>query len=144
MPTRGLSHVTWPSSATVSIAGVPIPAAPWPPWRVVANPIESAAGLSWNYPYNDGNSPVTDYLILPYIGANPQPIIDTGGPQTSFLVSGLTDGTVIAFAVMAVNAIGSSAWSALSSWVTIGPVAETWDVSATFGGASYGSGCELI
>jgi hypothetical protein len=97
----------------------------------------------WDYPYNDGNSPVTDYLIVPYIGAAPQTIIDTHAVQTSYWVTGLTDGITYAFAVMSVNAIGSSAWSALSNWVTPGPVVETWDVSATFGGAGYGLGSEI-
>jgi len=139
MPGRGLSHVTWPSRATISVGGFNVPSKPGAPGNVGALAVDSAASVFWDYP-NDNLSPITDYIVLPYIGATPQAPIDTGGTATSFLVTGLTNGVTYTFSVMAVNALGQSSWSAISNPVTPGVSVTWWDPSTMFGSCSYGGG----
>jgi|SRR5215469_1631497 len=141
MPTRGLSRVSWPAPGrSIATGGVTLFGPPWAPWNVGGVPVDSGVGVYWDYPYRDGNSPITQYLILPYIGSTPQSMIVTG-PSTSYWVTGLTNGTAYTFSVAAINAIGQSPWSAISAPIT--PVAAGsiwWDPSAMFGAAGWGMG----
>jgi len=80
---------------------------PWacgPPINVQAIPGDGAAFVSWQPPANPGASPVTGYWITPYIGTWPQGQTMVGGtpPQTSAIVSPLTDGTSYTFVVTAI------------------------------------------
>jgi hypothetical protein len=73
--------------------------------------------LSWTAAFN-GGSPVTGYVVTPYIAATPQtPITFT----TASTVQGIFDvvsGTTYTFTVAAINAVGTGAASAPSNAVT--------------------------
>ncbi|MET8142136.1 putative Ig domain-containing protein, partial [Sphaerisporangium sp. NPDC005288] len=76
-----------------------------------------SATLTWTAPSN-GSSPITGYIVTPYIGnvaQTPQSFSGTGTTQT---VTGLTAGTAYTFTVTAVNAAGPGPASARSTAVT--------------------------
>ncbi len=85
----------------------------------VAEP--SAVSLSWSAPSSSGGSAVSGYVVTPYIGGTPQPALQTNSTQTSYTVTGLTDGTAYSFTVAAENASGTGPASSSSAAVT--PVA---------------------
>jgi len=96
------------------------PAAPTPPaapTSVTASPASGQAQVSWTAPSSDGGSPLTGYVVTPYVGNLPQTPIQVDAAQTSATISGLSDGTSYTFVVSASNAIGSTA-SAPSPSVT--------------------------
>ena len=57
-------------------------------------------------------------MVTPYVGAVAQTPVNTGSTGTSFVVTGLTDGTTYTFKVAALNAIGTGPDSAASNAVT--------------------------
>ena len=65
----------------------------------------------------DGGGDITDYIIIPISPAGSQPSSAVSGdpPSTSYLVTGLTNGTAYMFKVAAVNAAGVGTLSAPSS-----------------------------
>jgi uncharacterized repeat protein (TIGR01451 family) len=78
---------------------------------------DSSATLTWTAPSN-GGSPITSYVVTPFIGVvaqTPQTFPGTGTTQT---LTGLTPGTAYRFTVAATNAGGTGPASALSTAVT--------------------------
>ncbi len=94
------------------------------PYTVPGQPVitaatagDSSATLTWTAPSN-GSSPITGYVITPYIGAvaqTPQSFSGTGTTQTA---TGLTPGTAYTFTVTAQNLAGLGPPSAHSGSVT--------------------------
>ena len=78
---------------------------------------DSAVTLTWTAPA-DGGSPITGYIVTPYIGAAAQPPQSFGGTATTQRITGLTPGTAYTFTVTAQNAAGSGTPSAHSAAVT--------------------------
>ena len=83
---------------------------------------DGQAIVSWAAPVSDGGSPVTLYVVTPYVGYYPLPSVTFASPTTTPTVTGLTNGTTYRFRVQAVNALGTSALSGVSNAVTPGPV----------------------
>ena len=81
----------------------------------------SAVSLSWTPPASAGTSPISGYLVTPSIGGAAQPALQTNSSQTTYTVTGLTDGTAYTFTVAAENASGTGPASSSSAAVT--PVA---------------------
>lgn len=75
-------------------------------------------GLSWNAPGADGGSPVTGYVITPYIGASARPSLTFHSDATTQIVTGLTNGTTYTFKVAAINVAGTGLASTSSNSVT--------------------------
>ncbi len=128
------SPLQFPAAAYVNLGG-----APGAPTDVVATAGNASASLTWAAPSSDGGSPVTDYVITPYIGTTAQTPITVGDVLTDD-VTGLTNGTAYTFTVAATNSVGTGTASAPSNSVTptsvvIAPGAPT-DVVATAGNAS--------
>ena len=71
--------------------------------------------LSWQAPTSDGGLPVTGYRVYRGAGTGPVALLATLGDVTSFIDSGLTDGTLYHYNVTALNAAGESDSSAVVS-----------------------------
>jgi hypothetical protein len=100
---------------------LPNPSASPPPApsNVAASPATSSALVSWSPPSGDGGSPITGYVITPYLGSTAQtPVSVSGGSTTSRTVTALTNGHAYTFTVAAANSIGTGSASAPSGAVT--------------------------
>ncbi|MFG1677283.1 fibronectin type III domain-containing protein [Micromonospora sp. NPDC049282] len=103
-----------PASPRSTRAGIlALPSAPTVA-AVYANSV--TATLSWT-PAFDGGSPVTNWVVTPYIGSARQ-ASQTLGPATSGVVTGLTSGVTYRFTVAARTSEGTGPASALSPAVT--------------------------
>ena len=87
------------------------------PTNVSGTASDNAVLLTWVAPTDNGGSPVTSYVVTPYIGGTAQTAITTADAATSLTVSGLTAGTSYTFTVKAVNAAGMGPASAASAAV---------------------------
>ncbi len=76
------------------------------------------ANVSWSAPASNGGDPLTGYVITPSIGGVAQPPVVSSGSGTTFVVSGLTNGTTYTFIVAARNGVGDGAPSSASAAVT--------------------------
>ena len=76
---------------------------------------DTSAQVSWSAPATDGGSPITGYVVTPYVGAVAQTPVVVGLVTTTSFGS-LTNGTTYTFTVSAVNAIGTGP-AATSNWV---------------------------
>ncbi|MFW5467134.1 DUF4082 domain-containing protein [Knoellia sp. CPCC 206391] len=92
--------------------------APGAPTGVSATPGNASAAVSWDAP-PDGGSAITGYTVTPYAGSVAQPSTTVSGspPDTSVVVTGLTNGTTYTFRVSATNVAGSGAASGASNAV---------------------------
>jgi hypothetical protein len=106
----GTGPASAPSNAIVA-------GAPSAPSNVVAIAGDETAHVSWAAPATDGGSPVTGYVVTPYVGATAQAPIALGD-VTATTVTGLTNGTIYTFTVAAVNAVAPGVPSAASNPVT--------------------------
>jgi titin len=111
-----------PSLSLVRLASNGIPATPT---GVAGVPGNGSMVVSWTAPANNG-SPITAYVVTPYIGFIAQPARTFNSAATTQTVTGLTNGTAYIFKVAARNANGTGPASVSSSAVTVGaPVAPT-------------------
>jgi hypothetical protein len=100
-----------PASASASPIAYTAPDAPT---GVTATRGDGQVVLSWTAPSNNGGTSITGYAIT-YSGGT----ITTG--NTTYTVTGLTNGTAYNFQVAAVNSVGQGAWSGS---VTVTPVSS--------------------
>ncbi|HEY5173863.1 MAG TPA: alkaline phosphatase family protein, partial [Acidimicrobiia bacterium] len=106
-----------PSMASVAVT-VGLPSAPR---SVHAAPHKRTAEISWKKPDGDGGSPITGYLVTPYISATAQAPLVVGFAATRVVAHGLQSGTTYTFTVTAVNANGNGSPSPPTPPVTTGP-----------------------
>ena len=101
----------------------------------------SSATVAWKVG-SDGGSAITYFIITPYANGVAQATVNvpavsgsstspTQGSSDSFVLSGLVDGTSYSFRVRAVNAAGTSLYSAASNTVTPATVTSVLGVSVT-------------
>jgi len=93
------------AASPASNAGVPYSAATAPTVTTVKAG-DTSATLTWSAP--SGNSPITGYLVTPYIGTTAQPAQSFAGTATTQTVTGLTPGTAYTFTVAATNSTGTN------------------------------------
>lgn len=94
------------------------PTAPDAPMIGGATAGNRTATVSWTAPAADGGSPITGYVVTPYVGywsGTPRVFSSTATTQT---VTGLTNGGTYRFRVQAINAVGPSAYSRVTNPVT--------------------------
>ena len=96
------------------------PGAPGPPTIGTVAAGDGQATVSWTAPASDGGSPITGYVVTPYIGDAPQSPVPFNSTATTETVTELTNGTTYQFRVQAINAVGTGPYSALSETVTPG------------------------
>ena len=92
---------------------------PGPPLIGVASAGHGQATVSWTPPAPNPWSPVTGYVVTPYVGYFPLPSQTFGSTATTQVVTGLTNGTQYRFRVQAINAIGTGGYSQVSNAVTL-------------------------
>ena len=93
------------------------------PTGLIVRPVPRAVTLRWSEPTSDGGSPITDYVVTPYVGSVAQPsttVAAAAGTSQGASITGLTDGTIYTFTVSATNAAGRGAASVRSAPVTPG------------------------
>lgn len=93
-------------------------AVPGAPTIIAVTASDNSAILSWT-PGSDGGSPITNYIVTPYLGGVAQPP-ETFDNTTTNTVVGLATGTTYTFTVRARNADGNGPQSAPSEAVTTG------------------------
>jgi predicted phage tail protein len=129
---------TGPDS-TASGPVTPAATAPGPPTIIRnATAANQKATVSWLAPASDGGSPITGYVVTPYVGYYPLPSTSFSSTATTQTVTGLTNGTTYRFRVQAVNVAGTSGYSTVTNPVTPAPTvpgAPTIVLNATAGNA---------
>ena len=76
------------------------------------------ATVSWAAPAGDGGSPITGYVVIPYVNEVAQPSRRFDTTDTAQTINGLSNGTSYTFKVAAVNAAGDGPQSLDSNVVT--------------------------
>ncbi|MHB1930045.1 MAG: fibronectin type III domain-containing protein [Acidimicrobiales bacterium] len=120
-----------PSGPSAPVMPSAVPSAPT---GIVAVAGDQQVQLSWTAPAGDGGSPVTNYVVTPYLAGVAQGS-QTFGAGTAATVNGLTDGSSYTFTVAAVNQAGTGPASAPSAAVVPhgGPPAPPSGVDAVAG-----------
>lgn len=106
-----------PVTTTTTTIAVTVPGAPT---SVYGNSGNTQVSLTWYVPASTGGSAITDYVVQFSISASSgfTTFSDGTSTATTATVTGLTNSTVYYFKVAAVNSVGTSAYSAVSSGVT--------------------------
>lgn len=91
---------------------------PGAPTNVSATGGNAQATLSWIAPASNGGSPITGYVVTPYISNVAQTATTFNSNATTETVAGLMNGTTYTFTVAAINAAGTGPASSPSNTVT--------------------------
>ncbi len=89
------------------------------------------ATVSWTAPASDGGSPITGYIVTPYVDGVAQTSTTFNDTVTTQTVTGLTNGTTYRFRVQAFNGVGTSGQSGLSNSITAAPAVPDAPVIGT-------------
>jgi hypothetical protein len=93
---------------------------PSAPTAVAADAGDGRATVRWSAPGSDGGSPVTGYVVTPYVGDVAQQTTLVAD-VTAAVLTGLVNGVTYTFRVRATNAVGAGPESAPSNAVTPRP-----------------------
>ena len=120
-PASDPSNAVTPTSGSVATA----------PLNVAAVPGSQSAQVSWSAPANNGGSPVTGYIVTPYVGSTAQTTTAVGGSTLVATVPGLTNNTAYTFKVAATTAAGTGAQSTATNAVTPQKTIFDWTTPGT-------------
>ena len=98
---------------------------------MAAVPGSQSAQVSWSAPANNGGSPVTGYIVTPYVGSTAQTPTTVGGSTLAATVTGLTNNTAYTFKVAATTAAGTGAQSSATNAVTPQKTIFDWTTPGT-------------
>ena len=101
-----------------AVTGSIVVGSPASPPTVSAVPGVGSATVKWTVPADNG-SPITGYVVTPYLGATAQAPRVFNTTATQQVITGLTSGASYTFRVAAVNAVGTGV-PTVSPAVTIG------------------------
>jgi hypothetical protein len=102
--------ISWIELTGVVVGGATVSGVPT---NVLVTPGDTQASVSFTAPSNNGGSAITNYIVTANPGA-----LTAQGTSSPITVTGLVNGTAYTFTVVAVNAVGNSASSAVSSSAT--------------------------
>ena len=111
----GTSVESQPSNSFVPVN---VPAAPRPVSSLPYGP--KTVKIIWSAPASDGGSPITGYVVRPYLASTAQPVRTFPSPATTQTVNGLNTGRTYSFEIAAVNAVGTGPYSAKTLPVVVG------------------------
>jgi hypothetical protein len=116
------------------------PGPPGPP-TIIRNAIpgDHEATASWTAPAWDGTSPITGYIVTPYVGYWALPPVTYDSTATTQTITGLTNGTTYRFKVAAINALGAGPTSKVTKPVTVGT-----PTAPAIGTATAGNGLATV
>src|SRR5207245_659582 len=126
--TNALGDSATPASSNAVTPATP----PSQPQSVTASAGNLQATVNWQAPTSNGGASITSYTVTPYIGNTAQPGWTVNPTPTTFVATGLTNGTTYTFRVYASNSAGPGP-SATSNAVEVGLPAAPTGVSATAG-----------
>jgi hypothetical protein len=121
------------ASAAATTSGVPSA-----PTAVRAMPLNGGARVRWTPPTLDGGSPITGYVVTPYLRQVAQPPRSFAATANAQQVMGLTNGGVYTFAVAAKNVHGTGPASSPSWPIDIGTPTRPNHVGALSAVDPYG------
>jgi hypothetical protein len=110
---------------------------PGAPTGVTGAAEDKSVTLSWSAPASNGGSPITGYVITPYVGGTAAPglaLTVDASPTTNVSVTGLHNDTTYTFAVAARNAVGTGPESVRSGELTphaVSPAQPTTSATPT-------------
>jgi len=102
---------------------------PSSPLYVSSVPGNRSATVIWKPPVSNGGSPVTGYLVTPYLGSVALAVRVFNSTKTTATVTGLQNGKNYRFEVAARSA-GTGAWSPMRGLVTVGAPGRPGKVAA--------------
>ncbi|HZU34183.1 MAG TPA: fibronectin type III domain-containing protein [Candidatus Angelobacter sp.] len=110
----GTSQFSVPSAAFTAF----VPTAPSQPQFVVATASNASAQVAWSAPASNGGLPITSYTVSALLnGTTPAGNVTVPASQTGVNFTGLVNGSIYSFTVVATNAAGNSQASAASNQV---------------------------
>ena len=120
-----------------------VPTAPAAPTGVVATAGNESAQVAWSAPGSNGGLPITSYTVTAQLnGTTAVGNVTVSAPASGVNFTGLTNGSLYNFVVVATNAAGNSSASLPSNAVT--PAApNVQDIAITMSGPSC-SECRIV
>ncbi len=121
-----------PVTTTTTTIAVTVPGAPTSVYGTSGN---TQVSLTWYAPASTGGSAITDYVVQFSTSASSgfTTFSDGTSTATTATVTGLTNSTAYYFKVAAVNSVGTSAYSAVSSGVTPGVASAPTSLTVSSG-----------
>lgn len=102
--------ISWIELAGVVVGGATVSGAPT---DILVTPGDTQASVAFTAPSNNGGATITNYIVTANPGA-----LTAQGTSSPITVTGLVNGTAYTFSVIAVNAVGNSTSSVISSSIT--------------------------
>jgi hypothetical protein len=104
-----------------SAASTPVTVgAPTSPGKPSPTPGNNAASVSWPAPSSSNASPITGYVVTPYVNGSALGARSFTSTARSQTITGLSNGQSVSFTVAARNSYGTSPSSASSNAITVG------------------------